>query len=178
MAIAVDRRAYWLHFAATLDQPSDAAILKELLFWTSIHPKDCFLRVVIGSPGEDDYFFQQKISDVTETPCLVISDRGDHPAAHLKLTRGFFSPDIVGHDYSRLGYLLETMHSLLIRHGSLASLSEDLLHARVATGLTRVWTEMKGLIQLTTSAQPYPPCKGVASGAGVDLENCGVKISG
>jgi hypothetical protein len=155
MAIAEDH-AYWFHFTTTLEQPGDAAILKELLFWVSIHPKDCFLRIVIAAPGQDDYFFRQKISDVTETPCLVISDRGDHPTAHVKLTREFFSPDIIGDDYSRLGYLLETMHSLLARHGSIASLSEDLLHARIATSLTRVWTEMKGLIKLTTSADPSP----------------------
>jgi hypothetical protein len=156
MAIAVDRRSYWLHFAATLDQPRDAAILKELVFWASIHPKDCFLRVAIASPGQDDYLSDQKICDAAEMPCLVISDRGDRPTAHVKLTREFFSPDVIGDDYSRLGYLLETMHSLFIRHGSLASLSEDLLHARVAAGLTRAWTDMKGLIKLTICAQPYP----------------------
>jgi hypothetical protein len=156
MAIAVDRPPYWFHFTATLDQPRDAAILKELVFWASIHPQDCFLRVAIALPGQDDYLCGQKICDAAEMPCLVISDRGDRPSAHIKLTREFFSSDVMGDDYSRLGYLLETMHSLLTRHGSLASLSEDLLHARVAMGLSKVWTEMKGLIKLTTSAQPYP----------------------
>jgi hypothetical protein len=152
--VAPRHRSYWYHFTGSFDQPADVAILKELIFWASIHQEDCLLRVVHATPGHEDYLFHQKIFDVTESPCLVMSDRGDFPTSHVKLTKEFFAPDVVGEDYSKLRGLLDAMHSLLTLHGSVASLSEDLLHARVACGLTKVWTEMKGMIKLTVSPQP------------------------
>lgn len=111
-------RSYLYHFTGSFDEPRDVEILKELIFWASVrHQDDALLRVVRAAPDEDDFVYHQKAFGVTESPCLVISDRGDVPASHVKLGRDFFATGMAGGDYAALRNLLEHMHALLGAYG-------------------------------------------------------------